>query len=78
MITQAGLEVTVKPRLTLSSWQFSTKVPLVLQLQASVTTPDSLVLAFEAEDGTQDPAVLSVTPSVVSTIACSYFVTKAS
>lgn len=78
MLIQAHLEFTMKPRLALSLWQFSTSASQVLQLQGSVTTPDSLSLTFDVGDGTQDPAMLSVTPSVVSTIACSHFGTKVS
>lgn len=76
MLTQADLEFTMKPRLALSLWQFSTSASQVLK--GSITTPDSLSLAFDVVGGTQDLAMLSVTPSVGSTIACSHFVTKVS
>lgn len=78
VITQAGLEFTMKPRLTLSSWQFSTLASQALQLQGSDTTPHSLFLTVDAGGETQDLAMLSVTPSVVSTTAYSHFVPKVS
>lgn len=60
MLAQAGLEFTMKPRLALSLCPFSTLASQVLPLQGSVTVgPDSLFLAFEAGDGTQDCAMLS-------------------